>query len=261
MKILVCIKQVNDSADTLQINEATGWIDYSRFTVFRMNRFDEFALEEALLARERIPGTTVHALSVGPMRVSSTIRRALEMGADHGIHLLNPDENYISPFTVASLIASYARGKGYDLILTGVMAEDDMACQVGQLVAAFLDVPCATSVISEEIHPESGEILVEREIEGGCRQSLLLLLPAVLTIQSGINLPRYPSLTHVLRARSQPQEIIHSGDLRISPEREVMEHVRHPEFTSKGMFIEGSPREKAHTILEILHEKSLLLQR
>lgn len=261
MKILVCVKQVPDSGDTLQLNEATGWIDYSRFTVFRMNRFDEFALEEALLIREKIPGTLVHALSVGPERVSSTIRRAIEMGADHGIHILKPCERYASPFTVASLIASYAIGKGYDLILAGVMAEDDMAFQVGQLVAALLDIPCATSVICEEMCLERGEILVEREIEGGCRQSLLLSLPAVLTIQSGINVPRYPSLSNVLRARSQPQEIIASQDFGISPEREDMTSLRHPDFPSPGMFIEGSPREKARTLLAILHEKSLLLQR
>jgi electron transfer flavoprotein beta subunit len=136
-----------------------------------------------------------------------------------------------------------------------------MAFQVGQLVAALLDIPCATSVICEEMCLERGEILVEREIEGGRRQSLLLSLPAVLTIQSGINVPRYPSLSNVLRARSQPQEIIASQDFGISPEREDMTSLRHPDFPSPGMFIEGSPREKARTLLAILHEKSLLLQR
>ena len=86
-------------------------------TVFRMNRFDEFALEEALLIKEHYVRTVVHALSVGPERVGSTIRRALEMGADHGIHILDPSDGYISPFSVASLIAAYARDKGYDLII------------------------------------------------------------------------------------------------------------------------------------------------
>ena len=124
-----------------------------------MNRFDEFALEEALLIKEKLPGTLVDALSVGPERASSNVQRALGMGADHGIHILIPSEGYMSPFTVASLIAAFARTRNYDLIMTGVMAEDTMACQTGQLIAALLDLPCATSVIKEEVRPESGKIV------------------------------------------------------------------------------------------------------
>lgn len=258
MKILVCIKQVPDSADTLKIDESTGWVDYGRSTVFRMNRFDEFAVEEGLLIQEKIPGTIVHALSVGPARVSSTIRRALEMGVHHGIHILDPQERYLSPFAIASFIAAYAQSKGYDLILTGIMAEDDMACQVGQLVASLMDIPCATSVISEEIKIESRELFVEREIEGGYRQSLVLALPAAVTIQPGINFPRYPSLSNVLRARNQQQELIHAENLAIPPEREVMKSLRLPDQGTKGSFIEGSPREKARKLMEILHEKALI---
>ena len=89
MKILVCIKQVPDSTDTLQIDEQTGLLSYTANTAFRMNRFDEFALEEALLIKEKLPGTLVDALSVGPERVSATVQRAMGMGADHGIHILD----------------------------------------------------------------------------------------------------------------------------------------------------------------------------
>lgn len=261
MKILVCVKQVPDSGETLTIDDASGWIDYGRSTVFRMNRYDEFALEEALLIRESQPDTVVHALSVGRERVESTLRRALEMGADHGIHILDARESYVSPFSVASLIASCARTRGYDLILAGVMAEDDMACQVGQLVAALLDLPCATSVIREEILPGGSEILVERELEGGCRQKVLLKTPAVLTIQPGINAPRYPSLSHVLRARSQPQEIIDSRALGVPGQQENAGRLRTPDLTSQGIFIEGSSREKARALVGILREKALLIKR
>jgi len=261
VKILVCVKQVPDSGETLSIDASSGWIDYGRSTVFRMNRYDEFALEEALLIRESLPGTVVHALSAGPERVGSTLRRTLEMGADHAIHILDGRESYVSPISVASLIASCARTRGYDLILAGVMAEDDMACQVGQLVAALLDLPCATSVIRGEVCPGGSEILVEREIEGGCRQEVLLRTPAVLTIQPGIHTPRYPSLSHVLRARSQPQEIIDSRALGIPGQQESAGRLRAPDLTSQGIFLEGSSREKARALVGILHEKALLIQR
>jgi electron transfer flavoprotein beta subunit len=258
LKILVCVKQVPDSGETLKINESTGWIEYGPLTVFRMNRFDEFALEEALLMKERMPGTIVHALSLGPERVRTTIKRAMETGADHGIHIFDPGERYLSPFASASFIASYARGKGYDLIFTGVMAEDDMACQVGQTVAALLDLPCVTSVINERAGSGSNELFVEREIEGGSRQSLAVTLPAVLTIQSGINFPRYPSLSNVLRARSQEQEIIDTGDINVSPVQEAMVSLREPYRAMEGTFIKGTQQEKARKLAAIFHEKALL---
>ena len=258
MNILVCVKQVPDSSDTLQINERTGCLSFEPSTVFRMNRFDEFALEEALLIKENLPGTLVDALSVGPERVSSSVQRALGMGVDHGIHILDRSDGYISPFTVASLIAACVRPRNYDLIVTGVMAEDTMACQTGQLIAALLDLPCATSIIKERVCPESGDIVAEREIEGGSRQTLLLKMPAVLSIQPGINLPRYPSFSKVMRARSYPQELIKAEDLIIPEPRESCRGVRIPEAASQRVFIEGFPREKAHQLIKILHEKSLL---
>ena len=254
----MCVKQVPDSCDTLALDEQ-GRLSCLPSTVFRMNRFDEFALEEGLLIKERHAGTVVHALSVGPERVGVTIRRALEMGADHGIHILDPSVGYISPFAVASLIAAYARDKGYDLIMTGVMAEDDMACQTGQLIGALMEEPCATSVIKTKVLPEDGTIFADREIEGGRRLAVRFEMPAVLTIQPGINTPRYPSLSNVMRARTQRQEVIGSEDLPLPETRERLHGVRLPDSHSMGMFIEGSPREKARELLKVLHEKSLLL--
>ena len=258
MKILVCIKQVADSSDTVQIDERTGHLCYAANTAFRVNRFDEFALEEALLIKEKLAGTSVDALSVGPERVSATLQRAMGMGADHGIHILDRADGYRSPFTIASLIATRVAVSKYDLILTGVMAEDTMASQTGQLIAALLDLPCATSVIQEEIRPERAEILVQREIEGGSRETVQLKMPAVLTIQPGINSPRYPSFSKVMRARTYAQELIKAEDLATEEPRELCRRVRVPEATSQGVLIEGSAREKARKLISILHEKALL---
>ena len=164
----------------------------------------------------------------------------------------------MSPFTAASLIAACVRSRNYDLIMTGVMAEDTMACQTGQLIAGLLDLPCATSVIKEEACLESAEIVVEREIEGGSRETVQLKMPAVLTIQPGINFPRYPSFSKVMRARTYAQELIRAEDLPIEEPRESCCRVRIPDAPSQGVFIEGSPREKAHNLINVLHERSLL---
>jgi electron transfer flavoprotein beta subunit len=258
MKILVCVKQVADSTDTLLIDEPTGHLSFADDTVFRMNRFDEFALEEALLIKEKLPGTLVHALSVGPEGVSATLQRAMGMGADHGIHILDEANGYRSPFTIASLITACISIRNYDLILTGAMAEDTMASQTGQLLAALLDLPCASCVIKEEVWPEGAHLTAEREIEGGSRETVRLSMPAVLTIQPGINLPRYPSFSKVMRARTYVQEVIRAVDLEIQESREFCRRVRLPDAASQGVILEGSPREKAQRLIHVLHEKSLL---
>jgi len=254
----VCIKQVPDSSDTLAIDEQSGRMVFKPSTVFRMNRYDEFALEEALLLKEKFPGTSIHALSLGPERAGATVFRALEMGSDHGIHLVFTPGMYASPFITAWFIASYARNRNYDLIITGVMAEDDMACQTGQFIASFLDLPCATSVISTEFQPEGGTVIADREIEGGCRISVQLEMPAVLTIQTGINTPRYPSLSNVMRARTQPLEVIKIEESDLPERREICSGLRLPDSASLGTFISGSSREKAGKLLHILHEKAYL---
>ncbi len=259
MKILVCVKQVCDSADTLDIKGSGRWFDYGKETVFRMNRYDEYALEEALRIKEERAGTTVDALSVGPERVQATIRRSMGMGADHGMHILRDEDIYLSPIERASLIAAAIRDRGYDLILAGVMAEDDMEGQVGGLLAALLGYVSATGVIDRKSCRNMGYIEVEREIEGGCREGLTLKLPAVLTIQSGINTPRYPSLSHMLRARTASIESIdlHACDVMSFPQS--FAGITRPMTDKTGEFLQGTPGEKARRLLEILHDHALIL--
>lgn len=260
MKLLVCVKQVPDSEAHLLINQEGSWIAHEDKTAFRMNRFDEFALEEALLIRDQVSHgekTFIDAVSVGPPRVSFTLKKAVAMGADEGIHILEDQDGYISPFDSASLIASYAKKKEYDLILAGVMAEDDMHCLVGQLIAEILEYPCATSVIHQKIMNDN-EIYVEREIETGRRICLQLNLPAVLTIQSGINTPRYPSLSNVMRSKDHEITTIVAPRLRSLEKREELVSLSYPEPSSKGLMLDGTQREKAMALLRILHEKSFI---
>ncbi|MCU0821508.1 MAG: electron transfer flavoprotein subunit beta/FixA family protein, partial [Spirochaetes bacterium] len=202
MKILVCVKQVPDTEGAVIINNSKNWIDINDKSSFRLNRFDEYAVEEAVRIKEALPGTAIDAISAGPARSEAALRRAMGIGADNGIHIIM-DDNYHFPFEIASLISAYAKDKKYDIIFTGAMSEDGMHCQTGPMIAAMLDIPFAASCISEKLVDNGSAVHVEREIEGGLRDSLDLSLPALLAVQSGINHPRYPSLSNVLRAKKQ----------------------------------------------------------
>ncbi|MCX5856622.1 MAG: electron transfer flavoprotein subunit beta/FixA family protein [Deltaproteobacteria bacterium] len=270
MKILVCVKQVLDADGPVRIDASGKWIEEAPAARFRMNRFDEFALEEALRIREGFPGTRIDALSAGPARAAQTVRRALEMGADDGIHLFLDDERYRMPFEIASLIGAYASDRHYDLILAGVMAEDDMQGQVGPMVAEILEYPWATAVMSQKLHktgdgPDaSGTIYVERELEGGLREAFELTLPALLTIQSGINRPRYPALSHVLRARSQALITIpasrpgETDPVSFPAPRERIQSLEEPAPMKTGVILSGNPSEKAEKLRQILQERAFL---
>jgi electron transfer flavoprotein beta subunit len=258
MKILVCVKQVPESDAAIKMDDCARWIRPEKSISYKMNRFDEFAVEESVLIKEAFPGTRVDAISVGPVRAAMVVKRAIGMGADNGVHVETEGHGYLNPLAVASLIAGYARDRQYNLILTGIMSEDAMHGMVGPMLAELLSLPCATSVIFEKIFPGTETICVEREIKGGYRDTLELQCPAVLTIQGGINKPRYPSLSNMLRARHQKLETIVAGpDEQPGPLEEVM-RVSYPQKSRSGMVLEGGREEKAVRLLKILREKTLI---
>ncbi|MCP4344781.1 MAG: electron transfer flavoprotein subunit beta/FixA family protein [Desulfobacterales bacterium] len=258
MKILVCVKQVADMDAQLDLDQENGWLAEDSAVEYRMNRFDEFALEEAVRIKETHPGTRVDVLSLGPARVADTLKRAIGMGADHGIHIDHPEKGFLSPEVTAELIGRYTRHQKYDFILTGVMAEDDMHCLVGPMLAGYLNIPCAVSVIRTFLNTSAETITVTCELEGGIRQKVRLSLPAVLTVQSGINRPRYPSLSNILRSRKQELQIIPAKELSEQCSDTMLQSVSLPPRSDNLQFIEGSLEEKAEKLLNILHEKSLL---
>jgi electron transfer flavoprotein beta subunit len=258
MKILVCVKQVPESEIPILIDESVGWIQKDAITEFKMNRLDEYAAEEALLIKESIAGTRIDIITVGPDRCDEVVRRAMGMGADSGVHIRTASDGYQSPYGVATAIADFARGKKYNLILTGAMSEDSMQGQVGPMLAAQLGFAWATSVIFERIASDKKTIYVERDIESGHRDTLELKLPALITIQSGINTPRWPSLSNLLRANSQELEEVSISD---PAGRQQMEHpveVVYPQKSRAGRVLTGSLADKATRLVTILQEKALL---
>lgn len=258
MKILVCVKQVIESESTIRIDDSARGILTDKSTCFRMNRFDESAVEEAVLIKETFPDTTVDVITVGPSRSAMVVKRALGMGADHGIHITTEHEGHLSPSVISFWIASYARNKNYKLILTGIMSEDDMQGQVGPMAAEFLSLPCATSTIFERISPEKGTVYVEREMESGLRDTLEIKLPALLTIQTGINSPRYPSLSNMLRAKKQEMEIIDAKTLERPGHLQDVIRMAYPQRRRSGVTITGTLQEQAHRLFQLLSEKSFI---
>lgn len=209
MKILVCIKQISTSE--IHPHESANWIAQQNVQDQGINPFDEYALEEAVLIKERYPDVSVDVISVGPDIAVESIRRAMGMGADRGIHVVTEDQGYVTGFVTASRIAATLRPRdslksqnlphgSYDMILTGVMSEDLMQGQVGPMLAEILAIPCVTSVVQLQCSDTMNGVTVQREMEGGLRQEVRASMPLVLTIQAGINKPRYPSLSNILRA-------------------------------------------------------------
>ena len=259
MNILVCIKEVPAGDMQIRIDDSGRWVEAGGHEDYVMNRFDEYALEEAVRIKELFTGTTVEVLTVGPERCRAVIRRALAKGADTGIHLQDPTPGCPAAETVAAAIAGFCQTRTYDLILTGVISEDLMQGLTGPLLAARLSIPSAAAVIRQRIAPDRRTVLAACELESGWTEDVRLTLPALLTIQSGINRPRYPSLSNMMRARRQelttlPCELP-AGVKKASRIRTLSE----PAATAGATFFEGSLEDKAGALLDLLSAQGVLI--
>jgi electron transfer flavoprotein beta subunit len=258
MKILVCVKHVSATEGPIGIDESGFWVTVDEATQSHMNRFDEYAVEQALILKAQVPETFVDVITVGPDKAAASVRRALGMGADHGIHVLTDDRGYVTALRTAAGIARAVRERKYDLILAGVMSEDLSQGLVGPMLAEMRGMACATACMCVQVHAGHSTVNVEREIEGGCRQVLELNFPALLTVQSGINKPRYPSLSHIMRASRQELEVVSLAESEITPPHEDVLRMSYPVKNRAVVFLEGSRKDKAVQLLNILRERSLL---
>ena len=200
MKIAVLIKQVPGSESALPINIDKDWVDESSIT-FVMNPADNYALEEALLIKERLENGEVVVVSLGPERVQKVIREGLAKGADKGIHILEGSEVEKDPLKISKNFASVLKEENFDLILSGLQSDDTGMGQTGVLIGEFLGISTATLGI--ELKIDNNNIKVKRELESGWFQWVTLPLPASISIQSGLNIPRYPSLKGIMGAKKK----------------------------------------------------------
>src|SRR5260370_5452790 len=198
MKIVVCIKQVPAKDAPLVIAEG-GWIREADIG-FEMNEPDSFALEEALRLKEKHTGDVI-AVSMGPERVKQTIKEALAKGADRGIHIADNNFAQLDPLGSAKSLAAAIQQQKHDLVLTGLQSDDHGFGQTGVLLASVLDVPHATIIMAIEV--DGQKMKLKRELEAGWFQHIECPLPAVLSIQSGINKVRYATLKGIMAAKKK----------------------------------------------------------
>ncbi len=256
MRILVCCKQV-DEPESLLLDEQGR--PYPNAPARRkLAEWDARALEEALVLKETRPGVEVWAVTVGPAEADAVLQRALGMGADQAAHILAADDPPLRPATIAAWLAEFARERGFDLILCGVMSEDSLQGLVGLMLAELLGLACATGVVGLALVPDQAGLRVEREMEGGRRQAMTLPLSALVTVGSSPRQPRYPSLSNLLRAKKAPRLLIEAETLAPAPVREERLGLSLPQRQRAGLRLVGSPAEKAAQLRDILRERSLL---
>jgi electron transfer flavoprotein beta subunit len=249
MKILVSIKQVPSRDAQLRIDATRHWIQENDLS-FEINEPDAYALEEALRLKEKHGGEVV-ALCAGPARASQTIREALAKGADRAIHIEEENLSAFDTLGVAKLLAKAAESEKPDLILTGLQSDDLGYGQTGVVMAELLGLPHGTIIMAVE--KIDGAIRVKRELEDGWFQNVEMPLPAILTIQSGINKLRYATLMGIKKAKTKEVKRLTAEELGVtaSPTASI-ERVYLPQRTKQTQLIEGSPKEAAAKLVEKL---------
>jgi len=259
MNIIVCIKRVPETTDAdIFIDKSGKDIDKSGL-VFDLNEWDSYAIEEAIQLKEKLGGT-VTVLSMGGEDTNESIRKCLAMGADDAIRLSDPAFAGSDGFATAKVLAEAIRKISYDLILAGTQAEDDGYGQVGVALAELLGVPHAALV--NHIEVQDKKMKVHRELEGGLEEVVEIDLPAVLTIQTGINEPRYVSIMGIRKVAKKEIKTLGTKDLNLKAE-EVglsgsdirLEKVFLPPVGEGAEMLEGKPEDVARKVFEILKDK------
>lgn len=256
MKILVCIKQVPDMESKFKANAAGDWYD-SADLAWRMNEYDEYAVEQAVQLKEQLGDADLTVLCIGGEQVKETMKKALAMGCDRGVHILEEQSYQKDPFAIASLIANFAGDKGFEMIFTGLQSQDRGSAQVGVMVAELLGLPSLTTLV--EFSYDNGTINGKRELEGGTKGKVSCSIPALATCQLGLNTPRYPTLPNIMKAKKKELLSIPAGDLNPADSRSQSLNLAPPEKKGSGLILEGDPVELADKLIQFLKEKTTVL--
>jgi electron transfer flavoprotein beta subunit len=254
MKIAVCIKQVPTREWQPRLNDAKTWIREGDAS-FEMNEPDAYALEEALRLKEKHGGEVV-VCSAGPSRVAQVIREALARGADRAIHVEAESLASADAFVTSAALAAAMQDEKFDLVLTGLQSDDQGFAQVGVIMAEILGLPHATIIM--EVNVDGSSLRVKRELEGGWFQWVAMPLPAVLTIQSGINQLRYATLKGIMAAKKK--EIRKAAGPGGAAAKQKIVSLYVPEKGKKTQIIPGSPAEAAKELVRKLREEARVIQ-
>lgn len=258
MKILVCIKQVPDMESRFKPDAAGVWFSEADLA-FRINEYDEYAIEQAVKLKEQLgdaPEVTV--LSIGPDRVVEAVKKALAMGCDRAVHIQDSAAHLKDPWQIASIIAAYAKDQAFDLIFTGMQSQDRGSAQVGVTLSELLGVPCTTTLVGFEY--AEGTITAKRELEGGVKGIVKLKTPALVTCQLGLNTPRYPTLPNIMKAKKKEIAVIPVADLLKDEALTATLSFHPPAKKGGGLVLEGDVSDLVDKVIGILKEKTAVLR-
>jgi len=253
MKIAVCIKQVPTREWQPRLNDQKTWIREQDVS-YEMNEPDAYALEEALRLREKHSGEVV-VCSAGPARVQTVIREALARGADRAIHVQDDSLGAADAFVLADALAAAMKDETFDLVLTGLQSDDQGHGQTGVILAERLGIPSSTIIMDVQI--ENNALRVKRELEGGWFQWMTLPLPALLTIQSGINQLRYATLKGIMAAKKKEIRKASLPD-GLQPSQQIV-GLAVPTRSKQTQMITGSPADAAKELVRRLREEARAL--
>ncbi len=257
MDIVVCIKRVPETAEAeIKVDSSGKDILKERLT-FDINESDNYALEEAILLKEK-RGGTVTLISVGPPECEDTIRMGLAKGADQAIRVSNEGFGELDGFATAEILKNTIQDLSYDLILTGCMATDDGYSQVGPTLAELLGIPHAVLVTKVDL--QDGNARVERELEGGLLEALEIKLPALFAIQTGINEPRYASLIAIRRAAAKEIKVLNAQAIGLERPtlRTRVENLFPPPVGKRAEILKGGAEETSKRLAQIYKSKGII---
>jgi electron transfer flavoprotein beta subunit len=257
VNIVVCVKHVPDTEVPIRIRADERGIEESGLN-FVLNFYDEHGVEEALRIKERLGGT-VTLVTAGPARAVEALRTGLAMGADAAIHIQDPALASLDHIGTARVLAATIKSVPCDLVLCGKLSTDDNAAIVGPALAEFLGLPQATAVTKLDLG--DGKATAHREVEGAV-EVLEVTLPAVITVERGINEARYPSLPGIMRAKRTPVTVRTLADLGIgTPPAAHVEllGLTPPPRRQAGRRLEGEPAAVVHDLVRALREEAKVL--
>ncbi|UCG36773.1 MAG: electron transfer flavoprotein subunit beta/FixA family protein [Candidatus Bathyarchaeota archaeon] len=262
MNIVVCVKHVPETAEAeIKIDPSEKSIEKTSL-VYDINEWDDYALEEAIQIKERLGGT-VTAITVGPKEADSTLRKCLARGADAAVRITDPKFENSDCFATAKILNRAMKDLAFHLVLTGALADDDGCTATGPILAELLGVNHATMVRKIELNGDVAK--VNRELEGGLEEVVEVNLPAVLSVQTGINEPRYVSIMGIRKAMQREIKVLGSAEIGLDDD-EVgqegswvrIEKMYLPPVEKQAEFLKGTPEEIAAKIGEMLKTRGLL---
>jgi electron transfer flavoprotein beta subunit len=249
MKIIVSVKQVAARDSAVHLDSEGKWLDESDLS-YEMNEPDAYALEEALQLKEKLGGEVV-VVCLGPQRAAQTIREALAKGADRAIHIELNERVVLDALGTARLLAKAIAPEAPEFILTGLQSDDLGYGQTGGVVAELLGYAHATIVM--EVEPQGNAVRVKRELEDGWFQNVVLPLPVLLTIQSGIKRLRYATLMGIKKAKTKEVKTIPAGQLGVDIAPAMnLQHVYLPQRSKQSQILTGDAKQVAKQLVEKL---------